>query len=238
MGNERVTTACRPGAGLGHAEPPRAWRRQRWSFAVALLLLEMTAGCTSTEPTAAGFKGALLDSPTRWLMLPEERRQAARLQSRAEERAFLDEFWRRRNLHPESDDDAALVWFRERVDAADQLYGEGGTRGSLTDRGRALILLGPPPVLRVGQRRLPALEPPGPRGSLPALRGSTNVEIWSYLPSDLPPALLALLGPLPPHTELVLVFAAESKRTRLIEGERLLDLAVQAAAGAKGRQRQ
>ncbi len=59
--------------------------------------------------------------------------------------------------------------FYQRVEAADRLYSEGGTRGSLTERGRALILLGPPPVLRYSQKRVPELGA-GPAGRPPRHR--------------------------------------------------------------------
>jgi GWxTD domain-containing protein len=165
-------------------------------------------------------------------MLPAEAAQARRLRGGREAVDFLETFWRRRNPAPGSATNETARQFYERVDAADRLYGEAATRGSLTDRGRALILLGPPPVLRYGQRRLPSWEP-GHSGSQAAvLSRPVAVETWIYPRADLPPELEALLqaeATLPADEPMAIVFLAESPRhTKFLAGEHFLDLAARA----------
>ncbi len=117
------------------------------------------------------------------------------------------------------------------MEAADRLYAEGGRRGSLTDRGRALILLGPPPLLRYGQRHVPAWEP-GHSSSQPSFRARlVAVETWIYPLAELSPELAAQLeaADAAGETGAELVFLADAPHhTRLVEGERVLELAARA----------
>ena len=211
------------------AEPPRAGRRL--ALAVLSLVPWLAIACRPgiVRATAAGAAG-LADGPTRWLMLPEEIHRAEKLDSTRDAVEFVEEFWRRRDPDPEEPGNPFAKAFYERVEAADRLYSEGGQRGSLTDRGRALILLGPPPVLRYSQKRVPTWEP-GKPGSRPAVRSHNLVlEIWDYTVSDLPPTLAQRIADEEPDTrEISLSFAVEPRRTYLVEGHRYLEYAVQAA---------
>lgn len=203
-------------------------RARGWLAAALLPLTSWLGGCGSTAAT--GGTAALVGGPTLWLMLPEEQKQARRLGSTREAVAYIEEFWRRRDPDPATPGNEFARTFYERVDAADELYPEGGTRGSMTDRGRALILLGPPPMLRYSQERVPTWDPGRP-GSPPAVQSRHLVmETWAYAVADFPPELAALLaaeGPAP--AEIVLVFAAEPRRTYLLQGEKYLEMAARAA---------
>ena len=186
-------------------------------------------GCASAgERLVAPAAAALVAGPMRWLMLPEEKRQARRLRTSREAVDFLDAFWRRRTAAGSRASETARQFY-ERVEAADHLYGEEETRGSLSDRGRALILLGPPPALRYGQKRVPAWEParPGLQHLIPTR--PLAVETWIYPLADLPAALVDLLPEGGRPAEVALVFLVESKGTaHLVSGAPLLDLAVRA----------
>lgn len=175
-------------------------------------------------------------------MLPEEERAVRRLQTTREVIDFLDAFWRRRDPDPGTPDNELSKTFYERVEAADRLYSEEGRRGSLTDRGRALVLLGPPPVLRYAQKRIPALEPTLPGQVLAPTQSRTmSQETWVYTPADLPPRFLDLLletlGGDPPPAEIVLTFSVGPRATSLNDGERYLDLAARASVREMPRQR-
>lgn len=187
-------------------------------------------GCGSAaERPETSAAAMLMTGPTRWLLLPNEERQIRHLRGNRETVEFIEDFWRRRSLDPASQTNEFARTFYERVAAADRLYPEGDVRGSLTDRGRALILLGPPPLLRYGQRQVPSWEP-GQPSSRPAVHARlVAVETWSFQASDLAPALAALLEAEGLPSEVVLVFLVDAKRARLIAGEHVLDLAARAA---------
>lgn len=197
----------------------------RPSSLLAALVLAL-AGCAGggnprlSEPVREWAAG-----PVRWLMLPAERDELARLTSDAEAAIFVREFWRRRDPDPVGDGNAARRRFEERVAAADRHYGEGGVRGSLTARGRALILLGPPHVLRRERRAVPAWRPARARGK-PMPVEPMPVEIWEYRLADQSPPLAALLRA-QGEAAVVLCFAL-GERAKLIEGERYLEWAAQA----------
>lgn len=196
--------------------------------AVLPLLSCLALACQSggRTSTAAG----LADGPTRWLMLPEEMRQVQRMRTNREAVDWLETFWRRRDPDPDRPGNEAAKTFYQRVEAADRLYSDGGMRGSLTDRGRALILLGPPPILRYSQKRAPAWEPGRPGGKPAIQTRDVVLESWVYALEDLSSALRERIAKEDPQrTELELVFLVEPRHTELLEGEKILDLAVRAA---------
>jgi GWxTD domain-containing protein len=203
-----------------------------WRLAAALAVLSsLLLGCRSAAPRHPAPSGAGLDEgPTRWLMLPDEERQYRRLRTTREVVDFIEEFWRRRDPEPDKPGNPFAKAFYERVEAADRLYSDEGTRGCLTNRGRAMVLLGPPPVLRYGQKKVPAWSPGHP-GAPPAVQTQTlPLETWVYPVAELPPDLQQLVrdeeGPIP---EIVLVFTTDPRRTELIDGEKYLKLAARAA---------
>lgn len=194
------------------------------------LLSWLAVACRSgaDRPPLAG-PGGLTEGPTRWLMLPEERRRADHLHTSREAIDFVETFWRRRDPDPAQPGNEFAKTFYQRVKAADDLYGDGGRRGSLTDRGRALILLGPPPILRYSQKRAPTMEP-GKPGARPVIHSrNLELEIWAYPVKDLPPEFVRLLGEGDSHDELTLTFLVSDSKTELIDGEKVLEMAVRAA---------
>jgi GWxTD domain-containing protein len=205
-------------------------RARGWLVAALLPLASWGAGCRSSGAGSSGGTAALVGGPTLWLMLPEEQKEARRLGSTREAVAYIEQFWRRRDPDLEAPGNEFARTFYERVEAADGLYTEGGTRGSMTDRGRVLILFGPPPTLRYSQERVPTWEPGRP-GAPPAVQSRHLVlESWVYPVADLAPELVELLdreGTVP--GEIAFVFAAEPRRTYLVEGEKYLELAARAA---------
>jgi GWxTD domain-containing protein len=209
----------------------RARLGRRLAVAVLSLVPWLALACRPglVRATSSGAP-SLADGPTRWLMLPEEIRQAERLRSTREAVEFVEEFWRRRDPDPEEPGNPFAKSFYERVEAADRLYVDSGQRGSLTDRGRALILLGAPPVLRYSQKRVPAWEP-GKPGSRPGIHSRNLVlEVWAYPVQELPAALAHRITEREPEAvEISLAFAVEPRRTYLVEGHRYLEYAVRAA---------
>jgi GWxTD domain-containing protein len=214
---------------------PVGGKRARWRFDAALLLLPWLAlACRSVPVRLASTSGGgsavgLDEGPTRWLMLPDEQRKFRHLQTTREAVDFIEDFWRRRDPDPNTPGNEFSKTFYERVEAADRLYSEGGTRGSLTDRGRALILLGPPPVLRYSQKRVPGWDPGKPGAPSIVQTHTLSLESWVYGSDDLAPALRQHLQEEDTNPEVILVFAVDPRHTYLVEGEKYLEMAVRAA---------
>jgi GWxTD domain-containing protein len=184
------------------------------------------------RPQAAGAVAEWAEGPARWLILPDEARKLHRIRTNQQAVAFMEMFWRRRDPDPGQPGNPFVQVFYQRVEAADRLYGEPEVRGSLTDRGRALILLGPPPLLASGQKPAAAWEP-GRLGGRPLTETHrARVETWTYEAADLSPALAALLRADGREPQVTLTFVVEPRGTFLIDGGKLLDLAARAAVCA------
>jgi GWxTD domain-containing protein len=93
------------------------------------------------------------DGPVQWLMTDGEKAAWAAATTDAERAAFVEKFWKARELE---DDHSFRPGFEKRVAVADANFGQDGRRGSLTDRGMVFVLLGPPTY--GGRRRLGAKE--------------------------------------------------------------------------------
>lgn len=61
-----------------------------------------------------------------------------------EKEEFKEEFWRRRDPDPQTEENEFKVKFDERMEEANELFISEGIPGWLTDRGRIFILFGPP----------------------------------------------------------------------------------------------
>ena len=200
-----------------------------WRWAAAWLRVGGPAGAGGAAPGRPARGGGRDHGPTRWLMGPEEHRKFRRLHTTREAVDFIEAFWRRRDPDPNSPGNEFSKTFYERVEAADSLYSEGGTRGSLTDRGRALILLGPPPVQRYFQKKVPGWDPGRPGAPSAVQTRILSLESWAYAVADLPPALQQRIQEDDGRAEIVLAFAVDPRHTYLIEGDKYLDMAARAA---------
>lgn len=191
------------------------------------------------DPAAAGPSKSYrtwAKGPVRWLMLPEEQRSFRKLRDDHQATAFVQRFWSRRDPQPDQPGNPFHDRFERRVAAADRLYTDGRDRGSLTDRGRALILLGSPPLLKVGQQVTPVLSP-RPSGRRPGFEVETvRVEIWEYDADSLWPALAALLEAREEDgaETHAITFVVGDDGARLVEGEKLLELAALASVRPGG----
>ncbi len=212
-------------------------KRVRWRLAAVLpLLAGLALACQSAPVRTASTTAVGLDEgPTRWLMLPEEHRKFRRLQTTREAVDFIEAFWRRRDPDPNVPGNEFSKTFYERVEAADRLYFEGVTRGSLTDRGRALILLGSPTIQRYGKKNVPAWDPGKPGAPSAVQTRTLSLESWVYPVEDLEPALRQHVEEEEDaRPEIVLVFVVDPKHTYLLEGEKYLEMAARAAVHGEG----
>ena len=85
------------------------------------------------------------DGPVRWILTAEEKNEWSSLTDPNAREAFVERFWTERSTLPGSSGRTYREEFERRVAFADTyLVQEAEQRGSLTDRGMVLILLGPP----------------------------------------------------------------------------------------------
>ncbi len=200
------------------------------------LIVMMTLGlcCPASRAVAAGTEDLVdwAEGPVGWLLLPAERREIRQVQDPEDAAAFIEEFWARRDPRPEVPGNPFREAFEQRVAAADVLYAEEGIRGSLTARGRALILLGSPTHLRITTRPALAWETQNPDDRRVTTE-RMSVEIWGYRREDLPASVLrAWLAKAKGGDEplaLTLTFRTDRQRSQVMEGENLLDLASRSA---------
>lgn len=200
---------------------------------IAALLVAWSGPLKGQEPAEEEVenKSQLVDwskGPVRWLLLPAEMQRLREVSSAGEAVGFTERFWARRDPDPATPGNPFRENFSRLVEAADLLYAENGVRGSLTDRGRALILLGAPTGLRVSNRE--ALEWD------PATGASDNVrlrylplEIWTYEAADFGRPLRLALRAITDDTTFRVSFVRDIDRTALSEGEELLELATRTA---------
>jgi GWxTD domain-containing protein len=82
--------------------------------------------------------------PMQWLMTREEQRAWASVRTEDEARDFVDLFWARRDPTPGTPLNEFRTEAEGRARYADDRFKEGDRRGSLTERGRVLMVLGFP----------------------------------------------------------------------------------------------
>lgn len=79
----------------------------------------------------------------RYIMTGKERKIFLELPP-SEREAFKDEFWKRRDPDPATEENEFKMEYMDRVEKANELFVTEGKKGYLTDRGRIFILFGPP----------------------------------------------------------------------------------------------
>lgn len=82
-------------------------------------------------------------SKVRYIITPEERKIFLELPD-SEKDAFIEEFWRRRDPDPDTEENEFKIEYFNRIEKANELFLGEGRPGWLTDRGRIYILFGPP----------------------------------------------------------------------------------------------
>lgn len=113
--------------------------------------------------------------PAGFLMTDSEKKAYADLKTDAEAEAWTDLFWARRDPDLNTVQNEFKLDFDMRVQAADTQFSYGKVKGSMSDRGKVLILMGKP----LGMQKVPAgaQEASGNRPNF-IERGET--QIWMY----------------------------------------------------------
>ena len=105
-------------------------------------------------------------SAVRYLITKQERKAFLSV-APGERQAYIEDFWKKRDPDPLTEENEFKREYFDRIDEANRLFRESGTRnGWLTDRGRIFVLLGPPERRDAYPSGYSFYEPP--------------VEIWYY----------------------------------------------------------
>jgi GWxTD domain-containing protein len=139
-------------------------------FAAAVLVAPVASAQLSDE--YAGWA----DGPEGFLLTKKEKKEWDTIASDEAAENFIKLFWARRNPEPNSSFNAFKAEFDAKVLFADQNFGYRDRRGSLSDRGEVLILMGRP-----GGRQVRGPEQAG-GGAGTASQAS---EVWMYDPATL-----------------------------------------------------
>jgi GWxTD domain-containing protein len=160
-------------------------RFNRLLLFAAIVSLSVTSGFAAISPAAADWaKG-----PVQFLMTNEELTQWNALQNDADANAFIALFWARRDPTPGTPANEFREDYQRRVAYADQNFTVGKTRGALSDRGKALIVFGPPThVMRSGGGGNPLASPTTPGATFGGRSTDTEAEdtaalerqMWTY----------------------------------------------------------
>lgn len=101
----------------------------------------------------------------KWIISREEKSRFEALPSPSDKLRFMESFWRRRDVHPETPENEAREAHQRRFAYATQHFG-AGIPGWATDRGKIYILLGPPSAITRAPAGRNAFERPS--------------EVWTY----------------------------------------------------------
>ncbi len=153
---------------------------KRVMVALTVSLLATAALAQLSEPYASWPKG-----PEGFLLTKQEAKEYVKLASDAQAQAFIDLFWAKRDPDLDTAVNELKVDFDTRVAAADTQFGAEKLRGALSDRGRTLLVLGPPSRHTFVPAGSPVQGAPGEVQQPYMDQG--NTEVWEYNRDKLPP---------------------------------------------------
>jgi GWxTD domain-containing protein len=156
---------------------------------VILVCLALSICCIPiVEAQLSDAYAAWADGPEGFLLTKKEKKEWAKISTDAEAERFIELFWARRNPDPRSTVNPFKAEFEATVRFADENFGYGAHRGSLSARGQVLILMGRPDSRQVrGIEGAPSTGPAS--GAIGEVEN--NTEVWYYDPANLPPGFKA-----------------------------------------------
>jgi GWxTD domain-containing protein len=145
------------------------------------------------------------EGPARYLLSKDEDDAFRALQTDAQRREFIREFWIRRDPDPTTPDNEYRDLFYRRVGEANRLFRDSSAPGWKTDRGKIYVLLGPPDEVDTPDSAYRPMgdlvvwtyrEPPGGAGrdTQARIRFVRDVTGEFRLVSSLPSRLQAMMG--------------------------------------------
>ena len=155
--------------------------------ATLIVALAVIPGAVAQDAAASPEPESLLEwdkGPAGFLLTKDEEKEWKKVSTEAEAKAFIDLFWAKRNPNPASAFNPFKADFDNRVRYADEQYSHEKGRGALTDRGRVLILMGPP---HYSENRFPTetVERIADR-SVGTDEVRANAKLWFYDPQQMP----------------------------------------------------
>ena len=150
------------------------------TFVIAATVAIATAATGFAQLSMA--KADWARGPVQYLMTREEKAQWNTIKSDAEADQFIALFWARRDPTPNTPQNEFRDSFEQRVQYADQHLANGRERGSLADRGKILILFGPPtqPVRNVASPQQGMPGTPGTTTNEAEQNAPAREQIWIY----------------------------------------------------------
>lgn len=150
------------------------------SATVALLAAATAFGDVSPQLSA------FATGPAQWIMTRDEQARWKTVTTDADAQAFIDLFWARRDPTPSTAANEFRETFDTRVKYADDHFAHGRTPGSMSDRGRVLIVMGAPTrVQRSGSNTKSTILTPddalGKDTSAPSgVQGYSPKQMWVF----------------------------------------------------------
>jgi GWxTD domain-containing protein len=119
--------------------------RETFAGAFVFLLCSLLPACSARTAADKNLdpQGRKFISEVRYLIAKDERETFIKLPP-AERDRFIQEFWKKRDLTPETEENEFKDEYYQRIKEANRLFTEGGTPGWLQDRGRVYIMIGAP----------------------------------------------------------------------------------------------
>jgi GWxTD domain-containing protein len=154
------------------------------------------AYATFTKPSgwALAVDERWIDSPTKYLLTPAQKKEYATFTTNAERASFIEAFWKQLDPTPTTDANELRSEFERRLAFAEANFATPKQPGQFTDRGAIFTFLGPPTYvgvkeLAVGdetldQLRSGGLATGGRELERPGSRGQR--ESWYYRPGRIP----------------------------------------------------
>jgi len=122
----------------------REKKRELFVLGFLFLLLALSSSCRlyQLQKKLPPIYGDFL-SKVRYIITSREEKIFLELPD-AEKDQFIEEFWKRRDSDPDTEENEFKMEYFDRIDQANKLFLGEGKPGWLTDRGRIYILFGPP----------------------------------------------------------------------------------------------
>jgi GWxTD domain-containing protein len=138
--------------------------KKAWALMAVFLSLSLSCATSRLGKDTSPEEKEFL-SKVRYIITGHERKVFLKLPA-SERAAFIEEFWKKRDPDPETEQNEYKDRYFQRIEEANHLFTEGGHNGWLQDRGRVYILLGPPEQRETYPRGVNLTDPPS--------------EIWHY----------------------------------------------------------